>query len=118
MTMTPSRDAGVGVRWGYDGTSSHGSNLDGSVCLCGVLSALAAGVGVWVSVLRRGIVARARAASASARASLAPRPLSLTFHCLSRRSVDRRTTPAAVYPRPGFVLYLARPRFHTRLSAI
>ena len=26
--MTPSRDAGVGVRGGYDGTSSHGSNLE------------------------------------------------------------------------------------------
>ena len=110
MTMTPSRDAGVGVRWGYDGTSSHGSNLesrleDGSVCLCGVLSALAAGVRVWVSALRRGIVARARAASAPARASRAPRPLSLTFHCLSRVSVavDREPPAGCTGPALFFI---------------
>ena len=79
----------MGVRWHVE---SRLESRDGSVCLCGVLSALAAGVRVWVSALRRGIVARARAASAPARASRAPRPLSLTFHCLSRAvsvAVDR-----------------------------
>ena len=107
MTMTPSRDAGVGVRWGYDGTSSHGSNLEMglSVLRCGVLSALAAGVRVWVSALRRGIVARARAASAPARASRAPRPLSLTFHCLSRVSVavDREPPAGCTGPALFFI---------------
>ena len=86
----------MGVRWHVE---SRLESRDGSVCLCGVLSALAAGVRVWVSALRRGIVARARAASAPARASRAPRPLSLTFHCLSRVSVAvDREPPAAGVP--------------------
>lgn len=92
----------MGVRWHVE---SRLESRDGSVCLCGVLSALAAGVRVWVSALRRGIVARARAASAPARASRAPRPLSLTFHCLSRVSVavDREPPAGCTGPALFFI---------------